>query len=47
VANGNQTEIYYLAGDSREVMEQSPLLESFKAKSWEVLLLTDPAVTRR
>jgi molecular chaperone HtpG len=41
--SGEQTEIYYLAGDSREVMEQSPLLESFKAKSWEVLLLTDPA----
>jgi molecular chaperone HtpG len=41
--SGAQTEIYYLAGDSREVMEQSPLLESFKAKSWEVLLLTDPA----
>ena len=40
---GDQTEIYYLAGDTREVMEQSPLLESFKAKSWEVLLLTDPA----
>ena len=40
---GDQTEIYYLAGDSREVMEQSPLLESFKAKGWEVLLLTDPA----
>lgn len=40
---GDQTEIYYLAGDSREVMEQSPLLESFKAKSWEVLLLTEPA----
>ena len=40
---GDQTEIFYLAGDSREVMEQSPLLESFKAKSWEVLLLTDPA----
>jgi len=39
----DQTEIYYLAGDAREVMEQSPLLESFKAKSWEVLLLTDPA----
>jgi molecular chaperone HtpG len=40
---GDQTDIYYLAGDSREVMEQSPLLESFKAKSWEVLLLTEPA----
>jgi molecular chaperone HtpG len=40
---GEQTEIYFLAGDSREVLEQSPLLESFKAKSWEVLLLTDPA----
>lgn len=40
---GDQTEIYYLAGDSREVLEQSPLLESFKAKSWEVLYLTDPA----
>jgi molecular chaperone HtpG len=40
---GDQTEIYYLAGESREVLEQSPLLESFKAKSWEVLLLTEPA----
>ena len=40
---GDQTEIYYLAGDSREVMEQSPLLESCKAKSWEGLLLTEPA----
>jgi molecular chaperone HtpG len=41
--SGDQTEIYYLAGDSRDVMEQSPLLESFKANSWEVLLLTEPA----
>jgi molecular chaperone HtpG len=40
---GEQTEIYYLAGDSRELLEQSPLLESFQAKGWEVLLLTDPA----
>lgn len=40
---GDQTEIYYLAGESREVLEQSPLLESFKAKGWEVLFLTDPA----
>ena len=41
--SGDQTEIYYLAGDSRDVLDQSPLLESFKAKSWEVLLLIDPA----
>jgi molecular chaperone HtpG len=40
---GDQTEIYFIAGESREVLEQSPLLESFKAKSWEVLLLTEPA----
>ena len=40
---GEQTEIYYLAGDGREVLEQSPLLETFKAKGWEVLFLTDPA----
>ncbi len=40
---GDQTEIFFLAGESREVAEQSPLLESFKAKSWEVLLLTEPA----
>jgi molecular chaperone HtpG len=40
---GEQTEIYYLAGEGRELLEQSPLLESFKAKGWEVLLLTEPA----
>jgi molecular chaperone HtpG len=40
---GEQTEIYYLAGDGREVLEQSPLLETFKSKGWEVLYLTDPA----
>ncbi|MBI2804634.1 MAG: molecular chaperone HtpG [Planctomycetes bacterium] len=40
---GDQTDVYYLAGESREVLEQSPLLESFKAKGWEVLFLTDPA----
>ena len=38
----SQTEIYYLIGETREVLEQSPYLEAFKAKDQEVLLLTDP-----
>jgi len=38
----DQNEIYYLAGDSRAMIENSPYLESFKAKDTEVLLLTDP-----
>jgi molecular chaperone HtpG len=37
-----QKDIYYLTGDSREVIENSPYLESFKAAGQEVLLLTDP-----
>ena len=37
-----QEEIYYLTGDSRGQIENSPYLESFKAKSQAVLLLTDP-----
>ncbi|HLJ96570.1 MAG TPA: molecular chaperone HtpG [Gemmataceae bacterium] len=37
-----QSEIYYLTGENRELIEHSPYLESFKAKSQEVLLLTDP-----
>jgi molecular chaperone HtpG len=35
-------DIYYLIGENREIIENSPLLESFKAKGQEVLLLTDP-----
>ena len=38
----DQKEIYYLIGENREVIENSPLLETFKARGWEVLLLTDP-----
>src|SRR5262249_604590 len=38
----DQPEIYYLSGESRELIENSPLLENFRAKGWEVMLLTDP-----
>lgn len=37
-----QTEIYYLTGDSRATIENSPHLEAFRAKGYEVLVLTDP-----
>lgn len=37
-----QEEIYYLAGESRAAIENSPYLESFKDKGQEVLLLVDP-----
>jgi molecular chaperone HtpG len=38
----NQTEIYYLTGDSIERLKSNPKLESAIARGIEVLLLTDP-----
>ena len=37
-----QGEIYYATGESRAMLENSPHLEAFRAKGYEVLLLTDP-----
>ncbi|GKQ40518.1 molecular chaperone HtpG [Streptomyces sp. A012304] len=37
-----QDDIYYLTGESREAIENSPHMEAFRAKGIEVLLLTDP-----
>jgi len=37
-----QTEIFYLTGESRRVVEHSPHLEAFKEKGYEVLYMTDP-----
>ena len=37
-----QEQIFYATGDSRQQVESSPHLEAFKAKGYEVLLLTDP-----
>jgi molecular chaperone HtpG len=37
-----QTEIYYLTGETRSQVENSPHMEAFRAQGYEVLLLTDP-----
>ncbi|MFV2126192.1 molecular chaperone HtpG [Micromonospora sp. LOL_013] len=37
-----QEDIYYMTGESRTMIENSPHMEAFKAKGYEVLLLTDP-----
>ncbi|AGZ42236.1 molecular chaperone HtpG [Actinoplanes friuliensis] len=37
-----QDEIYFMTGETRAQVENSPHLEAFKAKGYEVLLLTDP-----
>ena len=38
----DQDTIYYMCGESRTVVENSPHLEAFKKKDYEVLILTDP-----
>jgi molecular chaperone HtpG len=37
-----QQHIYYMTGESRLIIENSPHMEAFRAKGFEVLLLTDP-----
>lgn len=38
----DQNEIFYLTGESRKVVENSPHLEAFNERGYEVLYLTDP-----
>lgn len=37
-----QDAVYYLAGESRHVLEHSPHAESLRGRGWEVLYLLDP-----
>jgi molecular chaperone HtpG len=37
-----QTQIFYATGETRQQLVKSPHLEAFRAKGYEVLLLTDP-----
>ena len=38
----DQTDIYYLAGEGRDLLTHAPSLEVFKHRGWDVLLLTEP-----
>ena len=37
-----QKDIYYLTGESATMIEKSPHMEAFRAKGYEVVMLTDP-----
>ena len=41
-AQSDQDKIYYLTGENREAISQSPLLETFRKKNLEVLYMADP-----
>jgi len=38
----DQAEIYFMTGEDRATLEHSPVLEAFRRRGWDVLLLTDP-----
>jgi molecular chaperone HtpG len=38
----DQNQIYYITGENRSALINSPLLEQLKSKDFEVLLMTDP-----